>query len=224
MRFRAENAPQVPTGSICGHDGGMDSAARQAECPCPSAELAEWQRLQEADSDGVPGGEDGALLGRAGLGHCPGGLLAPTARPGRTSLGSKPFHGPTAGTRTAWPASATTTSWSAWHWALWNGQDPLAEGEALRPDQLSGQPRRGREGMLVVPRRHADVELAPVALPLPPGRVPLRRPCGPKTPDAAVTNPSTSSSTPGSSTPTATSSSPSRGPRPAPRTSFGRSR
>ena len=57
--------------------------------------------------------------------------------------------------------------------ALWNGQDPILKESALRAYELSGQPRRRCEGMLVVPRRDADFELAPVALPLPSSQVPL---------------------------------------------------
>ena len=33
--------------------------------------------------------------------------------------------------------------------ALWNGRDPIAQGAAVRPDQRRGQPRRGRQGVLV---------------------------------------------------------------------------
>ena len=36
--------------------------------------------------------------------------------------------------------------------ALWNGKDPDPQGAALRADQQPGQPRRGREGVLLLPR------------------------------------------------------------------------
>ncbi len=36
--------------------------------------------------------------------------------------------------------------------ALWNGKDPDPQGAALRADQRPGQPRRGREGVLLLPR------------------------------------------------------------------------
>ena len=56
--------------------------------------------------------------------------------------------------------------------ALWNGRaDP--QGAAVRPDRVPGQPRRGREGVLVVPRRRAQPRLEPVALPLPQARSPI---------------------------------------------------
>ena len=54
------------------------------------------------------------------------------------------------------------------------GPDP--QGADVRADQRRGQPRRGRQGVLVVPRRYAEQRLAPLALPLPAGRVSLRGP------------------------------------------------
>ena len=54
------------------------------------------------------------------------------------------------------------------------GPDP--EGADVRPDRGPGQPRRGREGVLVVPRRPPQPCVEPVALPLPAGRLPVRRP------------------------------------------------
>jgi len=51
---------------------------------------------------------------------------------------------------------------------------PDPEGADLRPDRRRGQPRRGRQGVLVVPRRAAQPRLEPVALPLPARRLPLR--------------------------------------------------
>ena len=36
--------------------------------------------------------------------------------------------------------------------ALWNGRDPILKERALRPDQQRGQPRRGRQGVLLLPR------------------------------------------------------------------------
>ena len=40
--------------------------------------------------------------------------------------------------------------------ALWNGQDPDPQGAAVRPDQQRGQPRRGCQGVLLLPRQDAD--------------------------------------------------------------------
>ena len=53
---------------------------------------------------------------------------------------------------------------------------PDPQGADVRADQQRGQPRRGRQGVLVVPRRAAQPRLAALALPLPPGGVPLRGP------------------------------------------------
>ena len=40
--------------------------------------------------------------------------------------------------------------------ALWNGKDPDSQGTTFWPHQRRGQSRRGREGTLLLPRRHAD--------------------------------------------------------------------
>ncbi len=53
--------------------------------------------------------------------------------------------------------------------ALWNERDPIAQGAAVRPDQLPGQPRRGRQGVLLLPRRDADVVVPEDALQVPAG-------------------------------------------------------
>ena len=54
------------------------------------------------------------------------------------------------------------------------GPDP--QGADLRVVRTRGEPRRGRQGVLVVPRRHPQPLLPEMALPLPAARVPLRRP------------------------------------------------
>ncbi len=53
------------------------------------------------------------------------------------------------------------------------GSDP--QGTAVRPDQRRGQPRRGRQGALLLPRCHADALLSEDALQVSAERVPLRR-------------------------------------------------
>ena len=80
--------------------------------------------------------------------------------------------------------------------ALWNGVDPLLKERIVRPDRPGGQPRRGRQGLLVVPRLHAH-PLVDVA-----GATTTRSGSSPtpswlrRTPAAASTSRSTSSSTP----------------------------
>ena len=59
--------------------------------------------------------------------------------------------------------------------SLWNGKDPILKERMFGLTEFGGQPRRGRQGVLVVPRRAAEQRLARVALPLPAGRVPVRR-------------------------------------------------
>ena len=92
---------------------------------------------------------------------------------------------------------------------------PDPQGADLRPDRPRGQPRRGRQGVLVVPRLHADALVDALALPLPAARVPVRRAGHRERPARHGTSPSTSCSTPASSTRTATGTSPSTTPRPA---------
>ena len=98
-------------------------------------------------------------------------------------------------------------------------QRPDPQGAAVRPDQQRGQPRRGRQGVLLLPRQHADALVHEVPLQVPAGGVSLRRPGRRRTAGAAATSSSTSCSTPASSTTTATSTSSSSTPRPRPRTS-----
>ena len=52
---------------------------------------------------------------------------------------------------------------------------PDPQGADVRPDQQRGQPRRGRQGALLVPRRHADPLLHADALQISAGGVSLRR-------------------------------------------------
>ena len=101
--------------------------------------------------------------------------------------------------------------------ALWNGSDPILKERLFGLTEQRGQPRRGRQGVLLLPRRHADA-LVPAS-----ASTSTRRRAFPyddlvdenRAPRAA-TSPSTSCSTPASSTTTATSTSSSSTPRPAP--------
>ncbi len=83
------------------------------------------------------------------------------------------------------------------------GPDP--EGAAVRPEQRRGQPRRGREGVLLLPRFHADPLVHEVAVQVSAARLPVRRSRSDATRAARARTTSTSSSTPASSTTTATS-------------------
>ena len=48
--------------------------------------------------------------------------------------------------------------------ALWNERDPDPQGAPVRAHQQRRQPRRGREGVLLLPRQHADALLHEVPL------------------------------------------------------------
>ena len=96
------------------------------------------------------------------------------------------------------------------------GPDP--QGADLRPHEQRGQPRRGRQGALVVRRLHADALVDALALRLSPARLPLRGPRRPRTPAAASATPSTSCSTPTRWPTTATGTSRSTTRRPGRRT------
>ena len=95
---------------------------------------------------------------------------------------------------------------------------PDPEGAPLRPRAVRGQPRRGREGVLLLPRLHADALVHEVALQVPAARVPVRAAHRGEPPRGGRAAPSSSCSTPASSTTTATSTSSSSTRRPRPRT------
>ena len=53
--------------------------------------------------------------------------------------------------------------------AFWNGSDPILKERIFGLDRAAGQPRRGRQGVLVVPRLDADPLVDALGLPLPAG-------------------------------------------------------
>ena len=109
----------------------------------------------------------------------------------------------TAGARTGSPGSATSSSSLCLGLALWNGTDPILK-ERIFGLTGPGQPRRGREGVLVVPRRRPEPRLERWRYHYPQAAFPYERP-GRGEPRAATSRtPSTSCSTPASSTTTAT--------------------
>ena len=57
--------------------------------------------------------------------------------------------------------------------ALWNGKDPILKERAVRADQQRGQSRRGRQGVLLLPRQHADALVHEVSLQVSAGRLPV---------------------------------------------------
>ncbi len=91
--------------------------------------------------------------------------------------------------------------------ALWNGTRPYPEGAALRPDRKRGQPRRGREGILLLSRfntpTHSYMKYAVQVSAG--GRFPTIESGGRKPPARQRTIRNSSCLTPASSTKTATS-------------------
>ena len=71
-------------------------------------------------------------------------------------------------------ASATATSGICFALALWNGQDPILKERLFGLTNSRGQSRRGRQGVLLLPRRHAHALVLEDALQVPSVRVPLR--------------------------------------------------
>ena len=66
---------------------------------------------------------------------------------------------------------------------------PDPQGAAVRPDRQRGQPRRGRQGVLLLPRLHADALLHEDALQVSAGGVPLRATWSTRTGGAARSEP-----------------------------------
>ena len=60
--------------------------------------------------------------------------------------------------------------------ALWNGKDPILKERLFGLSNRRGEPRRGREGVLLLSRFHADPLVHEVAVQVPPGRLSVRRP------------------------------------------------
>ena len=83
--------------------------------------------------------------------------------------------------------------------ALWNGERSDPQGADVRPHQRRGQPRRGRQGVLVLPRQHADALVHEVPVQVPAGGLPIRGADRDQRALAASWIRSTSCSTPGSS-------------------------
>ena len=71
-------------------------------------------------------------------------------------------------------ASRTSATSSASRSRSGTGDDPILKERMFGLDRAAGQPRRGRQGVLVVPRGAAEPRAAALALPLPAGGVPVR--------------------------------------------------
>ena len=80
--------------------------------------------------------------------------------------------------------------------ALWNGADPILKERMFGLTNSRGQPRRGRQGVLVLPRQHADALLPEVPVQVPAARRSRTRTWSPRTRAAASRRSSTSCWTP----------------------------
>ena len=179
-----------------------------------SPRSAEHARLAESPSREQPVAAVGSVPLRTAVGHRPRGLLRGRRRLDLSAVRARPRPRVPLGRgrprRHLRPVRLPQLLGRAVERAR-----PDPEGAAVRPDQRRGQPRRGRQGVLVGRRRHAHPLVDAVALPLSAGRVSRTRSCATRTLDAAATSGSTSSPTPASST--TTGSSTSRSPTPRPR-------
>ena len=88
------------------------------------------KRLDEAQRNGVAW-KSGAPTSASGNGARCARTTATAATPGTTSPTTRRGRAPTAGARTVWAASATTTSVLCFALALWNGSDPILKERAF---------------------------------------------------------------------------------------------
>ena len=112
---------------------------------------------------------------------------------GATSRTTTRAAAPTAGARTACSASAIAQCRLCFALALWNEQRPDPQGAPVRAHRPRGQPRRGRQGALLLPRRHADALVPEGALQVSAGGVPVRAARRREPPARQGTSPSSSS-------------------------------
>ena len=115
----------------------------------------------------------GAVPQRTRLGHRAGGLLRGRRRlavvpPRPRAVSRVPVERGRDGRHLGHPPRALPRAGPVER----HGPDP--QGADVRPGRPRGQPRRGRQGVLVVPRGLAEPRPAALALPLPAGRVPVR--------------------------------------------------
>ncbi len=168
-----------------------------------SAGTPRRHRLADADSGEIPWRDWGPYVAERAWGTVREDYSA-TATPGTSSRTTTPGRASTAGTRTAWPASATSRRTGCFALGLWNGVDPILK---ERMFGLTG--REGNHGedvkdywwYLDGTPTHSWHD---VALPLSAGRVPVRGPGRRERTAEPRPSRSTSSSTPASSTTSAT--------------------
>ena len=185
IAFEWDEAPEVagPTHRVEARSVVVLAARRAAGTP-PAGGRTDGRRTQ-ADGERRPSGERlargqpvvrvGAVSRRAGLGRRPRGLLRRRRRVELVPARPRPLAGVPlergrdgGDDRRLQPPVARAVAVER------PGPDP--QGADVRAGRPRGQPRRGRQGILVVPRRRPEQRLAALALPLPAGRVPVRGP------------------------------------------------
>ena len=190
FRRGATEAPVTP-GGLCHflRDAVQEDGQVQPQEECAS-DRAERNRPRDPPPGRGPGPgqvleEVGPLSVRAAVGDGAGGLL-----PGWVLLGlllPRPRPLPrlqVGGGRTDGDLRQTVPPLLLSGPLEREGPDP--EGAAVRPDRAPGEPRRGREGVLLLPGLHAHTLLHEGALQVPHGRVPVRPPGAGQQGDGAV--------------------------------------
>ena len=119
-------------------------------------------------------GKNGDRISANGSGAPCARITATTATPGTTSATTRRARAPTLGRRRPGRHSAMTSSCLLRAGAVERqGSDP--EGAALRPDEQRRQSRRGRQGILLLPRQHADALVHEVSVQVSAGGLSLRQ-------------------------------------------------
>ena len=140
------------------------------------------------------------------MGHGARGLLGGRRRAGTTSRTTTRAAAPIAGAKTGCSASAIASAACASPRAVERAR-PDSQGAPVRADGPGGQPRRGRQGVLLLPRLHADALVHQGAVQVSSTRVPVRRAGRRERSARPCTSRSSSSPTPASSTTIDTSTS-----------------
>ena len=171
-RLRLARAPFISSGVVDLHDGCSTSAARSSRAtptamPSSSSRTeesrmnrsmqnAEQRRLDESRMHAKHWKRWGPYLSERAWGTVREDYSRARSRLGLLPARPRAVDAPIGGTRTASagisrPAPAHLLRPRAVERAR---SDP--EGAAVRPDRQRGQPRRGRQGVLLLPRHHAD--------------------------------------------------------------------
>ena len=182
--------------------------------PTPIVDVAGTEAIERRARERVCPGRNGAPISASGSGARFAKTTAKTATPGITSRHDQARSRAYRWGEDGLAGISDDKQRLCFALALWNGKRPDPQGAPVRPDQQRGQSRRGREGVLLLSRQHADALVHEVPVQVSAAR---RFPYG----DLVETNrrpqPRTSSntncSTPASSTTTATSTCSSNTPR-----------